>query len=100
MHMLQAPASPVCTPSRTIGSTCVVFFFCVCVLFQMLGAPITLFSLLNSPDMLMESVSEDFSLTPSVPEPGAPNLARIHTELEPSHHFAVFETSVFHPPQS
>lgn len=73
---------------------------CVCVLGQMLGMPVTLMGLLTSPDMLAESVSEDFSLTPVLPEPGILGSSRIHAEVQPSFYLPVFVTSVFHPPQT
>ena len=77
-----------------------VAFLCVCVLGQMLGMPVTLIGLLTSPDMLAESVSEDFSLTPVLPEPGIPGSSRIHAEVQRSFYLPVFVTSVFHPPQT
>lgn len=46
---------------RMIGSTWLVLFLCACVLAQMLGMPITFFSLVASSDAFTESVSEDFS---------------------------------------
>lgn len=77
-----------------------VAFLCVCVLGQMLGMPVTLIGLLTSSDVLAESVSEDFSLTPVLPEPEMPGSSRIHAEVRPSFYLPVFVTSVFHPPQT
>jgi hypothetical protein len=78
----------------------VVVVLCICVLSQMLGVPFTLVGLLTSSDMLVESASEDFSLTPVVPEAGISGSSRIHAEFRPSLHLPVFVTSVFHPPQT
>lgn len=75
-----------------------MFFLCVCVLAQMLGMPITLFSLLNTSDLLIQPNSEDFSLLPGVPGPGTESRPLFHTELFPNVHRPVFITSVFHPP--
>jgi hypothetical protein len=67
----------------------------------MLGAPITLLSLVTSTDALAESVSEeDFSLLPAVPEPELANPVRLERERQPSLHLLVLATSVFHPPQA
>ena len=84
---------------RMMMSTCVILFLCVCVLAQMIGMPITFFSLVSSSDVFLESVSEDFSFPPTVPKPKASNTRSAHTELPPSPYFPIFVTSVFHPPQ-
>ncbi len=76
-----------------------VVFLCLCVVFQMLGAPFTLLGLLMS-DMPVESLSEGFSIPPSIPEPGTPNRSRFTVESPSSRHFPVFSTSIFHPPQA
>lgn len=77
---------------------CVLLLLCVCVLSQMLGAPITVVSLLTSADMLTEPLSEDFCIQPAVPDLGTPSQPLLHIELQPSHNHPVFATSVFHPP--
>ncbi|MBH0210130.1 MAG: hypothetical protein HP495_16745 [Nitrospira sp.] len=76
-----------------------VGFVCLCVVFQMLGAPVTLLGLLTS-DAPVESLSEDFSIPPSMPEPGVLNHSRLLVEHQPSPSVPVFSTAVFHPPQS
>jgi hypothetical protein len=78
----------------------IVMVLCVCVLSQMLGMPVTLVGLLASSDLLTETVSEDFSLTPIVPEPGILGSSRIGVEFQPSRHLPVYVNSVFHPPQT
>lgn len=85
---------------RMMGSTCVILFLCVCVLAQMLGIPVTLFSLMASSDVFLESVSEDFSFPPTVPRPRAAHARSPHTDLQSSIYLPVFVTSVFHPPQA
>lgn len=85
-------------PERTATAVLVVFI-CLCVVFQMLGAPVTLLGLLTS-DTPVESLSEDFSIPPSTPEPGGPNRSRFAAESQTPGHFPVFSTAVFHPPQS
>lgn len=71
-----------------------------CILAQMLGAPITLSSLLVSSDLLSESVYEDFSLPSVVPEPGISVLSFSHAEFPSASYLPIFPTSVFHPPQT
>ena len=78
----------------------VVVVLCVCVLSQMLGVPVTLVGLLASSDLLTETVSEDFSLTPIVPELGLSGASRSCVESQPSLHLPLYVTSVFHPPQT
>jgi hypothetical protein len=85
-------------PYQTMVSVCVVFFLCVCILSQMLGAPVTLISLLASDDRSMGAVSEDSSLLPTVPDLWMLRRLCIYIELQPSLHLPVFATSVFHPP--
>jgi hypothetical protein len=83
-----------------MGSTCMLLFLCVCVLPQMLGMPITFFSLVASSDVFTESVSEDFSFPPTVPKPRTPSVGGSSTERQSSPYLRVFVTSVFHPPQT
>ncbi|HMS83731.1 MAG TPA: hypothetical protein PKD12_08775 [Nitrospira sp.] len=76
-----------------------ILFVCVCVLFQMLGAPVTLLGLLMS-DAPVESLSEDFSIPPIMPELGKPSRATVSVYTQLLRHLSVFSTSVFHPPQA
>ncbi|MGE3976985.1 MAG: hypothetical protein AB7F94_05295 [Nitrospira sp.] len=86
---------------RMMGSTCLVFLLCVCVLAQMLGMPISFFSLVASSDaVLMESASEDFSFPPTMPKPRTSSAWNTNMERQSSPYFHVFVTSVFHPPQA
>ena len=78
--------------------TALIFLVCVCVLSQILGAPVTLLSLLTS-DTPVELLSEDFSILPITPIPAAPISSMFHAEFEPSFQIPIFLTSVFHPPQ-
>ena len=75
-----------------------VGFVCLRVVFQMLGAPVTLLGLLTS-DTPVESLSEDFSIPPSTPEPGRPNRSRFTGETQSLPYVLVLSTAVFHPPQ-
>lgn len=83
----------------SFGLLAVVVLLCFCVLAQMLGMPVTMLGLVTTSDMLVESVSEDFSLIPVVPEPGTSGPSHTQAEFQASLHFPVFVTSVFHPPQ-
>lgn len=78
--------------------TALICFVCLCVLSQMLGAPVTLLSLLTS-DTPVELLSEDFSILPLTPVPVAPSRSTSYAEFEPSFHIPIFSISVFHPPQ-
>lgn len=86
--------------ARTMGSTCMVLLLSGCLLAQMLGAPITLSSLLVSSDPLSESVYEDFSLLSVVSEPGISGPRFLHTEFQSASYLPILLTSVFHPPQT
>lgn len=81
------------------ASAVLVVFICLCVVLQMLGAPVTLLGLLTS-DTPVESFSEDFSIPPIAPEPGVPSLSRFRVETQPPGHLRIFSTSVFRPPQA
>lgn len=86
---------------RTTGVACLVVLLCVCVVAQLLGAPVTLLGLSNS-DMLTESepVSEDFSVLSPSTGPERSYLFHIVTEFRPVHHLPILVTSVFHPPSA
>ncbi len=85
---------------RSLGSLSVVALLSLCVFAQMLGMPVTMLGLVTSSDMLMESVSEDFSLAPDVLELGTSGLSHVRVEFQTAFHLPVLVTSVFHPPQS
>lgn len=81
-----------------IVAVILIFMICMCVVSQMLGAPVTLLDVLTS-DAPVESFSEDFSIPPMTPEPSTPIRFSFHAESHPSVHHQIFSTSVFHPPQ-
>lgn len=85
-------------PAGTVSAV-LILSICVCVLFQMLGVPVTLFGLLTS-DTPMESLSEGFSIPPVTPEPGVPSHSRSRVESQSPGYHPIFSTAVFHPPQS
>ena len=64
----------------------------------MLGAPVTLIGLLAS-DTPAESFSEDFSILPIIPKPGAPSRSSFYAEFLPSLYLPIISTTVFRPPQ-
>jgi hypothetical protein len=64
----------------------------------MLGAPVTLVTLLTEADTLTESAFEDCSVLPSAPEPERPSLLRYSVEFHRSLHLPILATSVLHPP--
>jgi hypothetical protein len=75
-----------------------VFFVCICVVSQMLGAPVTLLGLLTS-DTPAESLSEDFSIPPITLELDVSSRSSFYAEFQPSPQLPIFPTAVFHPPQ-
>jgi hypothetical protein len=83
-------------PDKTAAAVLIVFV-CICIVSQMLGAPVTLLGLLMS-DAPVESLSEDFSIPPITPEPGRPHRSGFYAEIQPSRYLPVFSTAVFHPP--
>lgn len=92
------------TNSRTVrmvpqglAAVILVFVICLCVISQMLGAPVTLLGVLIS-DAPVESLSEDFSIPPIPPKPGTPSYSNSYTEVHSPVHLPIFSTAVFHPP--
>lgn len=83
---------------RRTGSTLMVIFLCVCVLVQMLGLPVTLLNLFTPADLLTESMCEDPSVLPSLPELRPSSALCRRTDGPRTPHSPVFVTSVFHPP--
>lgn len=71
----------------------------VCVLVQMLGPPVTLLSLLMTSNMLTESVSEDFSMLPLMPELSFSKSSRLRIDGQPTFRLPVLAPSIFHPPE-
>lgn len=84
--------------ARSSLAGAVVLLLCVCVLSQMLGMPVTLVGILASSDLLTETVSEDLSLTPVVPEFEKSDPSRLDVIFQASPHLPVFVKTVFHPP--
>jgi hypothetical protein len=80
------------------ASTLLILFVCICVVSQMLGAPVTLLGLLTS-DTPVESLSEDFSILPIMPELGKSSRSSLSVDIQPLPHLPIFSTTVFHPPQ-
>ncbi len=79
-------------------STVLVCVLCICVLSQMLGAPVTLLAAGDTSDEFSESVLEGFSL-PRMPPPltlSSDSLSAVG--LPQSAHFLVLVSEQFHPP--
>jgi hypothetical protein len=89
---------PIRARYRSTVSLCVVLVLCVCVLSQLLGVTVMTFGLLTSAEAVMEPVSEDLFLPPTVPELGMSRRPGVSMEFLPSFQLPVFDTSVFHPP--
>lgn len=93
------------SPMNTLGpwdqrmdATWIVLSLCICVLVQMLGLPVTLLSLFTASDMLTESVFEDPSVLPPVPELLPSSVLRLSVVWYSMPALPVLAISVFHPP--
>ncbi|MGB4068162.1 MAG: hypothetical protein WBK08_09045 [Nitrospira sp.] len=75
-----------------------ICFVCLCVVSQLLGAPVTLLGLLIS-DTPVESLSEDFSIPPIIPKPGQPSHSSFSVSFQPAAPLPIVLSAVFHPPQ-
>jgi len=84
--------------SRGLGVVCLISFLCLCVVFQILGVPVTLLALLTS-DSPAESLSEDFSILPILLKIRTPIRIAFHVELQRHIYLPIFSTAIFHPPQ-
>ena len=80
------------------GAVILILFVCLCVVFQMLGAPVTLLGLLIS-DTPVESLSEDFSIPPIIPKPGQPGHSSFSVNFQPAAPLPIVLSAGFHPPQ-
>lgn len=83
--------------SSSTSIALMVVFVCTCVLLQMLGTPVTLIDVLTS-ELPGESLSEDFSIPPVIPEIDLITRTFPHEHPESSRHLPVLMTWVFHPP--
>jgi hypothetical protein len=80
---------------------CIVVLLCICVVMQMLGTP---FMLLNqntqdTSDVSTVSLSEGFTLLPTVHESERLGFLCFYQTFQPPVHSRIFSISIFHPPQ-
>ncbi len=75
-----------------------VGLLCLCVLMQVLGAPVTLWSPSITQDTLGASILEGFSIPPSLPRLDATSSGILADELILCRRVSLFERSLFHPP--
>lgn len=85
--------------SRDVGVACIITLLCLCVVFQLLGVPVTLLALLTS-DSPIESLSEDFSILPIQLKLRTPIRIAVHVELQRHIYLPIFSTTIFRPPQT
>jgi hypothetical protein len=86
-----------CLFNRGVGIACIIALLCLCVVFQMLGVPVTLLALLAS-DSPIESLSEDFSILPVILEPRTFNRIALYVEFQRLVYLPIFSTAIFRPP--
>lgn len=84
--------------TRRLAVVWLISFLCLCVVFQMLGVPVTLLALLTS-DSPIESLSEDLSILPITLKPGILNHISISVEFQRLIYLPIFSTAIFRPPQ-
>lgn len=84
-------------PTQGCAIACLVSLLCLCVVFQMLGVPVTLLALLAS-DSPIESLSEDFSILPVILEPRTFNRIALYVEFQRLVYLPIFSTAIFRPP--
>ncbi|MDO9116547.1 MAG: hypothetical protein Q7U39_01200 [Nitrospira sp.] len=84
--------------SRSRGQLLVVFCLCLCVMAQMLGAPVTLLSPADASDLLGSSVLEGFSVVPPSPELILPKISIGILDFSPSVSVLVIAATLFRPP--
>ncbi len=76
----------------------VIMFLCLCVIMQMLGAPITLLAPSVFFDTLGAAVLEGFSVLPTVPQLTLSSEIVPVTDAQPSIHMPILASVLFHPP--
>lgn len=76
----------------------IIMFLCLCVIMQMLGAPVTLLSPSLASDTLGASVLEGFSVPPTVPQLTLSSETVSVTDAQPSIHVPILASALFHPP--
>lgn len=80
-------------------SVCVVAMaLCLCIVMQMLGAPVTLLAAGDTSDEFSESVLEGFSLPQMLPSLTRPSESLSAAGLPQSAHLLVPASVQFHPP--
>jgi len=75
-----------------------VMLLCLCIVFQMLGVPITLLSPADAADALGASVLEGFSVLPSLPQLELQTEICAVADVHSSMHVLVLAFVHFHPP--
>ena len=76
----------------------IVIALCLCVMMQMLGAPVTLLSAADISDELAGSVLEGFSVPPARPRLAVFSVFTLVAESRPFVDVLAFATMPFHPP--
>lgn len=83
-----------------LGKTCMamVMLFCLCIMVQRLGVPVTPLNPGAAADSLAVSVFEGFSV-PSSPPQLTPSVEMVRViDAQPSIHVPVLAVALFHPP--
>jgi hypothetical protein len=90
----------ICPKDNRLGTMCLamVMLLCLCVVMQMLGAPVTLLNPLDAADNLATSVMEGFSVPSSLPQLMLSGETVLVSQTQPSVHVPVLASALFHPP--
>lgn len=78
----------------------VIGLLCLCVAMEILGAPISLWNIYQSVDLLESSPLEELSLPSTVPELSVSQYRKFYSPSPPLEHDILLARSLFHPPIS
>ncbi|HEY7532823.1 MAG TPA: hypothetical protein VH681_08625 [Nitrospiraceae bacterium] len=76
----------------------VIMALCICVLMQLLGAPVTMLNAGDISDTVIGSVLEGFALPPTLPQLAFPSESTLVGQIQPFGHVSGFAVLPFHPP--
>ena len=76
----------------------VIMALCICVLIQLLGAPVTMLNAGDVSDTVVGSVLEGFSVPPTLPQLAVYSESTLVGHIQPFGHVPGFAVLLFHPP--
>ena len=79
---------------------CIIGLLCLCVAMEILGAPISLWNIYQSLDLVESSPLEEVSLPSAVPELSVSQYRKLYSPSPPLEHDILLARSLFDPPIS